>query len=558
MVSFIAIALLASIAGIVGMGVSIKLNKDYSTALVVNGFAQGDLGRFDTALNKGASLVRDIIFLTDAAELNTTNQELEIVLKEANQALAELKVNCQTPAEVEQIKIIDANLPLYQEKRQNVIDLGLANKNDEALQLLRTEATPYLNKCIDAVEALIIMNEEMGNETAKALATQAGISVAVIIAVIAAALIVSILLGTTIARSIARPIQACSDRLTKLAEGDLHSPVPESQAKDEAGLMLEAMKTTTQTMQKIIEDIGDNLGEMARGNLDIRANANYCGDFEAIRDSIDQIAESLNDTMTKINRAANEVSNGAEQVSSGAQALSQGATEQASSVQELAATINEVSSQVKKNAANAGEASSQMNSVGSEVAQCNEQMNRMTEAMANINEKSNQIGRIIKTIEDIAFQTNILALNAAVEAARAGAAGKGFAVVADEVRSLAAKSGEAAQNTTELIEGSISAVAVGTELAEETARSLLTVVEGTEKVKDTIQLIAEASGSQAEAVGQITVGVDQISSVVQTNSATAEESAAASEELSSQSQMLKDLVSKFRIKAERGMVRLTD
>ncbi|MEG2769394.1 MAG: methyl-accepting chemotaxis protein, partial [Oscillospiraceae bacterium] len=243
-----------------------------------------------------------------------------------------------------------------------------------------------------------------------------------------------------------------------------------------------------------------------------------------------------------------QVASGSDQVSSGAQALSQGATEQASSIEELSATIQAVSNQIKDNANNAKMASELSSMAGKEVQNGNEHMQSMIVAMEDISSTSNKIGKIIKTIDDIAFQTNILALNAAVEAARAGSAGKGFAVVANEVRNLAGKSAEAAKNTTSLIESSINAVANGTKIADETAMSLKVVVEKSNLVLQKVEEIAEASAEQANSVVQITTGVDQISAVIQTNSATAEESAAASEELSSQSQMLKDLVGKFTLR----------
>ena len=274
----------------------------------------------------------------------------------------------------------------------------------------------------------------------------------------------------------------------------------------------------------------------------------YTGGFHPLLISFRGIAEKLNDTMQQISQSSTQVASGSEQVSNGAQALSQGATEQASSVQELAATINEISSRVNQNADSAQQANAKAGNVSAEMNVSNDKMQQMIKAMGDISNCSNEIGKIIKTIEDIAFQTNILALNAAVEAARAGTAGKGFAVVADEVRNLASKSAEASKNTSDLIENTLKAVERGTQIADETAHTLFQAVSDVNEMTGIIGQISEASSAQADSISQITMGIDQISSVVQTNSATAQESAAASEELSSQSQLMKSLVGRFKLK----------
>lgn len=375
------------------------------------------------------------------------------------------------------------------------------------------------------------------------------VSIIITVVLLVLAVIITYIIAYWLANRIGRPIKSCATRLQGLSEGDLVSDVPQVKSKDEVGILAGATTSIVNNIREIIKDIDWGLGQMADGNFKIESQREdlYVGDFKSLAVSMYKLLEGLTSTLLQIDTSAEQVASGAEQVSAGAQALSQGATEQAASVEELAATIGAISEKVRASAESAEETNSQTEQLSEEIAQSNHRMKEMLSAMMDISNSSSEIGKIVKTIEDIAFQTNILALNAAVEAARAGTAGKGFAVVADEVRNLAMKSAEASQNTTTLIENTMQAISHGTKIANETADSLQSVVGGVATVANTMNVISNASEEEAESIRQVTDGIDQISSVVQTNSATAEESAAASEELSSQSQLLKELVGRFQL-----------
>lgn len=439
----------------------------------------------------------------------------------------------------------------YLTLHDNMITLSRENKTEEAMSAV-LESAQMFNDASDTFLEIVEFNKSGADQASQdgdelyASVQKIMISVLVLIGT------VSLLFALYIIRSINKPVKELDDVARKIAEGDLEQSIS-YQSKDELGKLAVNFNKTVERLRdyvKYIDEISYILKEIASGNLVFHLTYDYAGEFAKIKDALEEISASLNNTLGQINQSADQVASGSDQVSSGSQALSQGATEQASSVEELAATITEISSQVKETADNARNAREQSTQAGDQVEISNQQMQDMITAMGEISDKSSQISKIIKTIEDIAFQTNILALNAAVEAARAGAAGKGFAVVADEVRNLASKSSEASKSTADLIEGTVQAVEKGTEIANATAESLGAVVVSTKGVVSTVDKIASAAENQANNIAQVTQGIDQISSVVQTNSATAEESAAASEELSGQAQMLKNLVGQFKL---RGM-----
>ncbi len=438
----------------------------------------------------------------------------------------------------------------YSEADGEMMALATQGRVEDARGILEGKCVDLYNSLNSVFNDIITYNTEGSDAATEESVSLYITAISLMAAVILVIILVGVFFSFVIIRLIKTPISEIEKAAIKMAEGDLDVEISYT-SRDELGVLAAQVRRLIHKLQVIIDDENKFLAKMAAGDftVDSVCEEEYTGGFQPLLVSFRGIAQKLNDTMTQISQSASQVASGSEQVSNGAQALSQGATQQASSVQELAATISEISDKVNQNADNARQANATAAGVNAEMNVSNQKMREMIEAMGDITNCSNEIGKIIKTIEDIAFQTNILALNAAVEAARAGTAGKGFAVVADEVRNLASKSAEASKNTSVLIENSLKAVENGTQIADETAQSLLQAVNDVNEMAGIIEQISEASSNQAASISQITMGIDQISSVVQTNSATAEESAAASEELSSQSQLMKSLVGKFKLKS---------
>ncbi|MDF2821218.1 MAG: methyl-accepting chemotaxis sensory transducer [Clostridiales bacterium] len=429
----------------------------------------------------------------------------------------------------------------YEPYIDEAIKLVNTNQYEQARRLIIEEAVELENILNDSFSALMANDALEAKQRSDGNTDLANTSVTMMVITIIIGIIVSIILGLFVARTISTPIKVLIDAADKLAVGDVGVNI-NNDRKDELGMLL----TSFEKMINNIRGQAYAAERIAAGDLtidvEVRSEADLLGKKLA------EMVNNNNELLSDIANASEQVAVGAKQVSDASITLSEGATEQASSIEELTASIEEISSQIQMNAKNSSQANDLAENAKENAIRGNEQMQGMLKAMEEINESSTNISKIIKVIDEIAFQTNILALNAAVEAARAGQHGKGFAVVAEEVRNLAARSANAAKETTDMIEGSIRKAEGGTKIARETAEALGKIVTGIEKAAKLVGDIATASNEQAVGVEQINQGIMQVSQVVQANSATSEESAAASEELSSQADLLKQTVGKFKLK----------
>ncbi len=449
----------------------------------------------------------------------------------------------------ELIKVAEQMKPVHQAIHESANTVLELNKTDAlaAREMYLNTTKANVVKLVGYLEDVAALTDrEVANNQEKLFRaisnTEIISAVTIVVTLVASILLVLYILG-----KIVRPLGIITESSQHLSKGKLGFQI-DIKSQNEIGVLADSLNTSVKNLKLYISDISRILNEMAGGNLSGESNIEYIGDFVEIQRAIGIISDQMSQTMEQIHAASSQVDAGANQVADGAQNLAQGATEQASEVDNLTQMIERITEQINENAKSASITARETDSVGGKISRCNSQMQEMTDAMNQISSFSDEIQHIIKTIEDIAFQTNILALNAAVEAARAGSAGKGFAVVADEVRNLAAKSADAAKNTTEPIEKMLQMVQNGSKLTTLTQDSLQSVVEGADTVSEQIKMISEASAAQETAIQHIKESIDQISTVIQSNSATSEESAAASQQLAGQAQVLKGLIGKFQLK----------
>lgn len=433
--------------------------------------------------------------------------------------------------------------------RDQVFGLVETGKTDEAYEVMKSNYVPILNQMADLLQQIADVAGENAQTMVKEGEYAQTSAIIVIMLIMSLSIMAAALLGIYISNSIRKPVKEIEDAAVQLANGKLDGVHVTYMSRDELGQMSDSIRDLISYQKTIIEDISDILGDMSEGNFKVQSNVKeyYRGRYDCILVAMRKLRNRLSNTLGQISQSARQVADGSEQISSETQLLAIGAEEQACSIEKLAAAVNEISEHVRETKENANEARGQTDQAGEQVFESNQQMQEMIRAMNIISEKSSEIYKIVKTIEDIAFQTNILALNASVEAARAGEPGAGFAVVAREIRALADKTAIASKNTAALIEESVSAVKNGEKVARATADSLLQVVKSTKQVVLVVDRIASATENENVSISNITAEVSQISDVVQNNVSTSEELAAASEEFSTQAQILGNMIGQFKL-----------
>ena len=550
--------IIASFAAVLGIflltAVYSLLNTD-SISGYTEGFYAGPyqevtaLSNIKAELNEGALNITSSYITDDPQKVESFRSALNA---NVDNIKANIEVLRKAGADEADLQALTANIEGIQAEGTKFFDYVAAGRGAQALALLTQDYNTYLTGTQQTISELSQAADAEAASYQRVAVNTAANSNWIMFGLIVICVVVTLIECLRLAKGVLRPIREISEASARMTKGDLTgaNDAIVYQSTDEFGQLADSMRFTATTLANYVDEISNILDRIANGDfqLDEKEITDYLGDFKTIKVSFAKILNNFNDLLSDIINTSSQVSAGASQVADGSQALAQGSTEQASAVQQLAASIETMSEQVKSNAENAADVSAFVTKIGGALNESNEQMGEMVRAIGEISNKSAEIGKIIKTIEDIAFQTNILALNAAVEAARAGEAGKGFAVVADEVRNLASKSAEAAKGTTALIEDSIVSVEQGSSIANSTAESLLVVVNGAGEIESKVAQISDACSQQANAIEQIQLGVDQISMVVQTNSATSEESAAASQELSGQAHILNELGARFTLR----------
>ena len=540
-IGFLIVAVIAGVVGIVGLLNISRINQADTLLYEENTLGVNYSGNAVEYYQRLKYNIAEFLLLKDSSLTEEYVQKFNDYIATVDDQLKKYEAGIRDQEDSEIFSELKPLWVQYKSYIQEIIRYAKDGNYEKAEWVLLKNSNQVGDALRDVLFRLAEYNEKAAEKRAEENTRLANTSRNLMVIIIAAGIIIAVLLGIAISRAISRPIKKVVAAANELAKGNINIQST-IYTRDETGQLAEAFRNLIESIKeqvRIVERIAD---------ADLTVDVPIRSDDDVMGKKLTQLVRDLNEIMANIASSSDQVASGSKQISDSSMALSQGATEQASAIEELTASIEEISAQTKQNAQNANQANELAEQAKTNAIQGNAQMNDMLKAMEEINEASANISKVIKVIDDIAFQTNMLALNAAVEAARAGQHGKGFAVVAEEVKNLATRSANAAKETTEMIEGSIKKSEIGTKIAKDTAEALDRIVNEIEKVAALVNDIAVASNEQDVGIAQVNQGIMQVSEVVQNNSATSEESAAASEELSSQAELLKELVYRFKLK----------
>lgn len=550
--AFITIACMMAAVSAVILITMIVMSRLYASAIINYGFAQGDVGKAMAQFADTRSAMRGIIGYDDPDTITKLLNDRQTYKENFTRDFENLESYMITDENKKLYKDIETKLVDYWKLEEEIVLQGSGidiAQSKLAQERAVNELIPKYNEIYDDLTQIMEVKVDRGQSMSNVLSTVVIILTVAIVIIITLSILFAISLGRGIADSIAKPLAQVMQRLDIFANGDLSSPFPTVDTKDELAEMVDVTTNMAASLQFIIHDVAEILDQMANANFAVisKDRARYVGEFEAILTAMKLLKKQMSETLTAVSEASNQVAAGASNLADASQNLAEGATDQAGAVEEMQATITTISDDIRATANQAGESYTQARTYADEAERSHKEMKAMMEAMTRINDASQQVGNIISEIEDIASQTNLLSLNASIEAARAGEAGRGFAVVADQIRQLAEQSAHSAVETRTLIETSLNAISDGSKTADIVNASIDRVVEGIELIANASKNISETANEQAEAMKQTEQGVNQISEVVQSNSATAEQASATSEELSAQAMTLDSLISKFQL-----------
>lgn len=548
--SFFQIAAIMAAVVVFALISLIVISNRYSHALKNFGFAQGDIGTAMFEFADIRSSLRAAIGYDDADTIETVVAQHSELKADFEESFAKIEKTIVSKSGRVTYDNIKSELDAYWELDDKIMALGATTDRElckQAQDMALTELAPIYQSIYDQMAELLEVKVKEGNALSTMLLVALWVLIVVIIIVIGLTMILSVKLGKKFSKRIADPLGSLGARFKTFADGELTSPFPLIETGDEIEAIEKDAMEMAEKLDEIIFDIEGILSEMAGGNYAVKSNAEnrYTGDFKKLYNSMRALRNQMSETLSSIGDVSTQVSAGSDSLAQASQALAEGATDQSISVQELHETISDVTSNIESGAQNADESYEKAQLYASEADNTRQEMNSMMAAMERINIATTGIGNIISEIESIASQTNLLSLNASIEAARAGESGRGFAVVADEIRELANQSAQAAVDTRELIEKSISEVNEGNRAAEHAAEAIQSVIEGIKETAEFSKNLKVMMETQTESMKRVESGINVISEVIQSNAATAEESAATSEELSAQASVLDELIGHF-------------